>query len=250
MFEDLKPHIQDLRKRLMIAVGTLIVVFICCFNFWRDIFEVIKKPIEIAFDHQVQGMLIQTAPAEGIIVALKVSFFVALGLSIPVIFWQIWEFVAPGLYKHEKKLVLPFVFFGSLMFFTGVAFAYFLAFPYAIKYILMFGNDEFTANITAANYITFFTRFILGFGIAFELPVLAYFLAKIDIITDQTLKRNFKYAIVLIFIVAAIVTPPDVLSQILMAVPLIGLYGLSILIVGFVNPEKKVEDKEEGEEGS
>ncbi|CBG39373.1 twin-arginine translocase subunit TatC [Helicobacter mustelae] len=244
MFEDLKPHIQDLRKRLMIAVGTLIVVFIACFNFWREIFEYIKKPIEGAFDGQVQGMLIQTAPAEGIIVALKVSFFVALGLSIPVIFWQIWAFVAPGLYKHEKKIVLPFVFFGSLMFFCGVAFAYFLAFPYAIKYILMFGNDEFTANITAANYITFFTRFVLGFGIAFELPVLAFFLAKIDLITDQTLKRNFKYAIVGIFIIAAIITPPDVLSQVLMALPLIFLYGLSILIVAWVNPAPKDPQKE------
>lgn len=239
MFEDLKPHIQDLRKRLVISVGTLVVFFILCFSFWREVFEFIKKPLELAFEHQIQGMLIQTAPAEGIIVAMKVSFFAALGISIPVIFWQIWEFVAPGLYKHEKKVVLPFVFFGSSMFAIGVAFSYFVAFPYALKYILMFGNDEFVANITAANYVTFFTRFVLGFGIAFELPVLAFFLAKIDLITDKTLTKNFKYAVVLIFIVAAIVTPPDVLSQIFMALPLILLYGFSILIVKMVNPESK-----------
>ncbi len=243
MFEDLKPHIQDLRKRLIISVGTLIVLFIGCFSFWHEIFEYIKRPLELAFQGNVQGMLIQTAPAEGIIVAMKVSFFVALGISIPVIFWQIWEFVAPGLYKHEKKMVLPFVFFGSLMFAIGVAFAYFIAFPYALKYILLFGNEEFAANITAANYITFFTRFVLGFGIAFELPVLAFFLGKIGLITDATLSRNFKYAVVLIFIVAAIVTPPDVLSQIFMALPLLFLYGLSILIVRMVNPASK-EDEE------
>lgn len=250
MFEDLKPHIQDLRKRLMISVGTLLVLFICCFSFWREIFEYIKRPLELVYEGNVKGVLIQTAPAEGIIVAMKVSFFVALGVSIPVIFWQIWEFVAPGLYKHEKKAVLPFVFFGSLMFALGVAFAYFVAFPYAIKYILVFGNEEFVANITAANYVTFFTRFVLGFGIAFELPVLAFFLAKIGLITDQTLSRNFKYAVVLIFIVAAIITPPDVLSQILMALPLLLLYGFSILIVKVVNPAPKEEADEGDEEDS
>lgn len=241
MFEDLKPHIQDLRKRLIISVGTLVALFIICFGFWHEIFEYIKKPLEAAFSQEVQGMLIQTAPAEGIIVAMKVSFFAALGISIPIIFWQIWEFVAPGLYKQEKKVILPFVFFGSTMFAIGVLFAYFVAFPYALKYILLFGNEEFKANITAANYVTFFTRFVLGFGIAFELPVLAFFLAKIDLITDETLIRNFKYAIVLIFIVAAIVTPPDVLSQIFMALPLILLYGFSILIVKAVNPANKKE---------
>lgn len=245
MFEDLKPHIQDLRKRLIISVSTLLVVFVVCFSFWREIFEYIKHPIEIAFSGNVQGMLIQTSPAEGIIVAMKTSFFVALGICIPVIFWQAWEFIAPGLYKHEKKVVLPFVFFGSTMFFIGVAFSYFIAFPYAIKYILMFGNEEFMANITAANYLTFFTRFILGFGIAFELPVLAYFLAKIDLITDDTLKRNFKYAVVIIFIVAAIITPPDVLSQIFMALPLLVLYGFSILIVRYVNPAPKEQEEQE-----
>lgn len=244
MFEDLKPHIQDLRKRLIISVTTLLIVFVACFSFWREIFEYIKHPIEIAFSKNVQGMLIQTAPAEGIIVAMKTSFFVALGVCIPVIFWQAWEFIAPGLYKHEKKAVLPFVFFGSVMFFLGVAFAYFVAFPYAIKYILMFGNEEFMANITATNYLTFFTRFVLGFGVAFELPVLAYFLAKIDLITDETLTRNFRYAVVIIFIVAAIITPPDVLSQVLMALPLLLLYGFSVLIVKRVNPAKKEPEEE------
>lgn len=243
MLEDLKPHIQDLRKRLIISVSSLLIVFIVCFSFWRDIFEYIKHPIEAAFDGQVDGMLIQTAPAEGIMVAIKTSFFASLAICIPIIFWQAWEFIAPGLYKHEKRVVLPFVFFGSLMFFIGVVFAYFIAFPYAIKYILLFGNEEFRANITAVNYLTFFTRFVIGFGIAFELPVLAYFLAKIDLITDQTLKKNFKYAIVIIFIIAAIITPPDVLSQILMALPLLILYGFSILIVGLVNPASKL-DKE------
>lgn len=245
MFEDLKPHIQDLRKRLMISVATLLVAFITCFSlFWRDIFAWIKSPLEAAFDHQIKGMLVQIAPAEGIIVAMKVSFFAALAISIPVIFWQLWLFVAPGLYKNEKKVVLPFVIFGTIMFVIGAGFSYYVVFPFTIKYILVFGNEMFEANISASSYITFFTRLVLGFGIAFELPVLAYFLAKIGLITDETLKKYFKYAIVIIFILAAIITPPDVISQVFMALPLIGLYLLSIFIVKMVNPAPRSQDED------
>lgn len=247
MFEDLKPHIQDLRKRLMISVATLLVAFIICFSlFWRNIFEWIKSPLETAFNHQVKGMLVQIAPAEGIIVAMKVSFFAALVISIPVIFWQLWLFIAPGLYKNEKKVVLPFVFFGTIMFVIGACFSYYVVFPFTIKYILIFGNEMFEANISASSYITFFTRLILGFGVAFELPVLAYFLAKVGLITDVTLKRYFKYAIVIIFILAAIITPPDVISQVFMALPLIGLYLLSIFIAKIVNPASNEEEHEQG----
>ncbi|PAF50828.1 twin-arginine translocase subunit TatC [Helicobacter sp. 13S00477-4] len=246
MFEDLKPHIQDLRKRLMISVFTILIAFLICFSFWTDIFEWIKAPLSLAFDsHQVKGMLVQISPAEGVIVAMKVSFFAALVISIPVIFWQLWLFVAPGLYKNEKKVVLPFVFFGTLMFISGAVFAYYVVFPFTIKYILMFGNEMFEANISASNYVTFFTRLVIGFGVAFELPVLAYFLAKIGLITDDTLKRYFKYAIVIIFILAAIITPPDVISQVFMALPLIGLYLLSILITKIVNPAVKSKKEKE-----
>ncbi|PAF48140.1 twin arginine-targeting protein translocase TatC [Helicobacter sp. 12S02634-8] len=240
MFEDLKPHIQDLRKRLMISVATLLVAFLVCFSFWTHIFEWIKAPLNAAFSsQQVKGMLVQISPAEGVIVAMKVSFFAALAISVPVIFWQLWLFVAPGLYKNEKKVVLPFVFFGTFMFVIGAGFAYYVVFPFTIKYILMFGNEMFEANISASSYVTFFTRLVIGFGIAFELPVLAYFLAKIGLITDATLKHYFKYAIVIIFILAAIITPPDVISQVFMALPLIGLYLLSILIAKIVNPAPK-----------
>lgn len=249
MFEDLKPHIQDLRKRLMISVLTLLVAFLVCFSFWNHIFEWIKAPLGAAFDSkQVSGMLIQISPAEGVIAAMKVSFFAALLISMPIVFWQLWLFVAPGLYKNEKKVVLPFVFFGTFMFLGGAAFAYYVVFPFTIKYILMFGNEEFQANISVSSYITFFTRVVIGFGVAFELPVLAYFLAKIGLITDATLKHYFKYAIVIIFILAAIITPPDVISQVFMALPLICLYLLSILIAKIVNPAPKPEKEDEEDE--
>lgn len=239
MFEDLKPHIQDLRKRLIVSSLTLIIAFFLCFSFWEYIFEWIKLPLQEAFAGEVKGELVQLSPAEGVFTAMKVSFFASLTFSMPIIFWQLWLFIAPGLYKHEKMLIVPFVLFGTMMFLIGASFAYFVVFPFVIKYVLLFGNELFSANISAENYVTFFTYMILGFGIAFELPVLSYFLAKVKLITDATLIGFFKYAIVLIFIISAIITPPDILSQFLMAIPLIGLYGLSILIAKFINPHSQ-----------
>lgn len=247
MFEDLKPHIQDLRKRLIISALTLIVIFFVCFSFWQYIFEWIKLPLDQALQDGVKGNLVQLSPAEGVFTAMKVSFFASLVISLPVIFWQIWLFVAPGLYKHEKMIIIPFVLFASIMFAIGASFAYFVVFPFVIKYILMFGNEMFNAEISVEHYVTFFTRLILGFGVAFELPVLSYFLAKVGLITDATLKGFFKYAIVIIFTIAAVITPPDVLSQFFMAIPLIGLYGLSILIAKAVNPAPKENEENEDE---
>ncbi|GAA9572250.1 twin-arginine translocase subunit TatC [Helicobacter pylori] len=231
MFEDLKPHLQELRKRLMVSVGTILVAFLGCFHFWKSIFEFVKN--------SYKGTLIQLSPIEGVMVAAKISFSAAIVISMPIIFWQLWLFIAPGLYKNEKKVILPFVFFGSGMFLIGAAFSYYVVFPFIIEYLATFGSDVFAANISASSYVSFFTRLILGFGVAFELPVLAYFLAKVGLITDASLKAYFKYAIVVIFIVAAIITPPDVVSQIFMALPLVGLYGLSILIAKIINPAPK-----------
>ena len=130
MFEDLKPHIQDLRKRLIISVVCIVVAFIGCFAFWKPIFAFIKAPIERAFSDQVQGVLVQLVPLEGIFSAMSISFLVAFTLSTPVVFWQLWLFIAPGLYKNEKKIIVPFVLFGSAMFVLGALFAYYIIFPF------------------------------------------------------------------------------------------------------------------------
>ena len=209
MLEDLKPHIQDLRKRLIISIAVLFIAFIVCFLFWEHIFIFIKAPLDSVLGHDVRGKFIASGMIEGVFIAMKSALFAALVISMPIIFWQIWIFVAPGLYKNEKRVVIPFV---------------------------IFGNDQFEAYITAENYFTFFTRLVIGFGIAFELPVLCFFLGKVGLITDESLKNFFKYAVVLIFIIAALIAPPDVISQILLAIPLIGLYGISILVLKFVNP--------------
>ena len=243
------PHLQHLRKRLIISVAVLLLSFGVCFNFWGVIFDWVAAPINSALENEsIKAHLAALTILENVFVALKVAFFAALVVSMPIIFWQFWLFVAPGLYKHEKKIVLPFVAFASVMFACGVGFAYYIVLPVVIENVLLFGSDKFEGSLSAENYVMFFTRLVVGFGIAFELPVLSYFLAKVGMITDKSLKNFFKYAVVIIFIIAAIITPPDVLSQIFLAIPLVGLYGFSILIARFVNPAHKESEQEPQED--
>jgi len=195
-----------------------------------------------------QGMVTTHQVGGAFFVALKVSFFAGILMALPVILWQLWLFIAPGLYDHEKKMVLPFVVGGSFMFFVGVLFAYYIVTPFGFQFLITFGSFLYTPLINIEDYVGFFTKIMLGFGIAFELPVIAYFLALLGLITDKTLKEFFKYAVVIIFLLAALLTPPDILTQLLMAGPLILLYGLSILIVRYVNPYKEDEDEKEDEE--
>jgi len=192
-------------------------------NFWGSITT-----------HQVGGAFF---------VALKVSFFAALLFALPIILWQLWLFVAPGLYENEKRMVVPFVVGGSVMFLLGVLFAYYIVTPFGFQFLITFGSFLYTPLINIEDYVGFFTKILLGFGIAFELPIVAAFLGILGLITDQTLIRFFKYAIVMIFILAALLTPPDILTQVLMAAPLIILYGASILILRFINPEQAQEDE-------
>jgi sec-independent protein translocase protein TatC len=195
-----------------------------------------------------EGMITTHQVGGAFFVALKVSFFAGILMALPVILWQLWLFIAPGLYDHEKKMVLPFVVGGSVMFLIGVLFAYYVVTPFGFQFLITFGSFLYTPLINIEDYVGFFTKIMLGFGIAFELPVIAYFLALLGLITDRTLKDYFKYAVVIIFFLAAILTPPDVLTQMLMAGPLILLYGLSILIVKWVNPEKPDDEEEDEDE--
>ena len=195
------------------------------------------------------GMITTHQVGGAFFVALKVSFFAGILMAMPVILWQLWLFIAPGLYDNEKRMVLPFVIGGSVMFLVGVLFAYYVVTPFGFQFLITFGSFLYTPLINIEDYVGFFTKILIGFGIAFELPVFAYFLALLGLITDQTLKEYFKYAIVIIFLLAAFLTPPDVLTQLLMAAPLILLYGLSILIVHYVNPYKSDENEEYDEKG-
>ncbi len=256
MFSELRPHLVELRKRLGLSVLSVFIAFIIAFVFHEAILAWITAPLNEALAEvahlskkAADGMVTTHQVGGAFFVALKVSFFAGLLGALPFILYQLWLFIAPGLYNNEKKMVLPFVIGGSTMFFVGVIFAYYIVTPFGFQFLITFGSFLYTPLINIEDYVGFFTKIMMGFGIAFELPVFAYFLALLGLVTDQTLKDFFKYAVLIIFVAAALLTPPDVLTQLLMAAPLILLYGVSILIVRVVNPHIKDED-EETEEAS
>ena len=238
MLEEIKPHIAELRKRLLISILSLGVGFCICFYFSEYLLNWIIAPLIDILPKGSKPVFVQVG--EAFITTLKVSFFGGLILAIPIIFWQLWLFIAPGLYANEKKLIIPFVVGGSLMFILGASFAYYVVFPYGLNYLINFGNSKNLVALPSIGFYTnFFAKIMIGFGISFELPVISFFLAKLDLITYKTLIQFFRFAMVLIFILAAFLTPPDISTQLLMAIPLIILYGVSIVIVYFTNPIKK-----------
>ncbi|MBT5933903.1 twin-arginine translocase subunit TatC [Sulfurimonas sp.] len=252
MFDELKPHLVELRKRLGISVLSLIVMFFAMFYFHEIILNWMVEPLNVALIevgkkslHAAEGMVTTSQVGGAFFVALKVSFFAAIIASLPIVLSQIWLFIAPGLYASEKKMIIPFVIGGTLMFLLGVLFAYYIVTPFGFDFLITFGSFKFTPLINIEDYVGFFTKILFGFGVAFELPVFAYFLALLGLVNDKQMSDFFKYAVVIIFIVAALLTPPDVLTQLLMAGPLIILYGFSILIVKAVNPYKEEEDDED-----
>ena len=252
MFDELRPHLVELRKRLAIFAASLIVMFFVMFFFHEPLLTWMVEPLNTALIevgkvsiHAANGMITTSQVGGAFFVALKVAFFAAIVGALPIILSQIWMFIAPGLYANEKKMVIPFVLGGTTMFITGVLFAYYVVTPFGFDFLITFGSFKFTPLINIEDYVGFFTKIMFGFGLAFQLPVFAYFLALLGLVNDKQMMAFFKYAIVIIFIVAALLTPPDVLTQLLMAGPLVILYGLSILIVKMVNP---AEDEEEDEE--
>lgn len=248
MFDEIKPHLVELRKRLGISMGVLLVAFFACFSFWEPILSVMIAPLEAVLPANSQ--VIFTKLQEPFFTALKVSFFAGFILSLPIIFWQFWLFVAPGLYDNEKKLVIPFVLFATLMFLSGSTFCYFIVIPLGFEFLVNFGSQLFQALPSIGEYVSFFTKLLFGFGLAFELPVLTFFFAKLGFVTDKSLIEFFRYAIIIIFVVSALLTPPDILTQFLMAGPLVVLYGISILVARAVNPEVDEDDEPEAAEES
>jgi len=240
MLEDLKPHLIELRKRLFISVACVIVMFFACFSFNEYIINILKEPV-IKVLPELSNQITFVELQEPLFTAIKVSFFTAFVLSLPVVFWQFWKFVAPGLYENEKKLVFPFVLFASIMFILGCLFCYFVVVPLAFKFLIDFGVDtqNFKPLISIGLYVGFFTKLMLAFGLAFEMPVITFFFAKLGLIDDAFLKRHFRVCVLIIFVFSAMMTPPDVISQFLMAGPLCILYGFSILIAKKVNSSEK-----------
>jgi sec-independent protein translocase protein TatC len=237
----LTEHLIELRKRLVrsfIAVG---IGFFACYYYKEWIFDIITRPLTQVLPKN--GYLIYTGLTEAFFVYMKLSFFASLIITCPFILYQIWKFISPGLLATEKKYVVPFVISSSVLFISGVLFGYFVALPPAFEFFVSFNNQYLQAMISFRDYISLFVTFLLGFGLSFELPVFIFFLAKMGIVNAKMLSKQRRYAILIIFIVAAILTPsPDALSQILMAIPLMFLYEVSIFIARFAQKEKKEQE--------
>jgi sec-independent protein translocase protein TatC len=229
----LLDHLIELRRRLLWSFAAIGVAFGVCLYFAKPIFAFLVQPLLKAG----QGRLIYTNIFEAFFVEVKVAFFAALMIAFPVISNQIWRFVAPGLYANEKKAFLPFLALTPLLFILGGALAYYVAMPVALHFLLSFQGDvggvQQTALPGVGNYLDFTTRFIFGFGVAFLLPVLLMLLERAGIVTRTQLKSGRRYAIVGAFVVAAVLTPPDVVSQLLLAIPLGLLYEVSLLAIWF-----------------
>ena len=237
MFKDIKPHLAELRKRLAISVSVIVVFAFIAFAFNQQIIAFAKAPLMgvVNGDPFIGGIGI-------FFTALKISIFTGFLFSLPVVFFQLWGFIAPGLYDNEKKYVVPFVTVSTFMFLLGAAFAYWVVIPLGFKFLWMFAGNLVNFLQTLDEYVGIFTKILFGFGVAFELPVVLFFLGVLGLITDKSLRDFFGYAVLIIFVFAALLTPPDVITQLLMAGPLILLYIISIFIVRIVNPYKEDND--------
>ena len=238
----LMEHLIELRKRLIWSFVALGVCFAICFYFASHIFAFLAQPLVDAFGGAGEGKLIYTKLYEAFFVEIRVAFFAAFFLAFPVIANQIWAFVAPGLYAKEKRAFLPFLVATPILFTMGGALAYYVVMPTAFSFFLGFegnlGGIEQEALPSIGEYLSLVMHFILAFGIAFLLPVLLMLMERAGLVTRDQLKRGRRYAILIAFVIAAVATPPDVLSQLLLAIPLIMLYELSIVAIWFTERKR------------
>jgi len=275
----LMEHLIEFRNRLVYSVVALVIAFILCYLVSEELFAFLVKPLVSAYGDDVEGRrMIFTGLHEAFFTYLKVAFFAGIFLAFPVIAAQLWIFVAPGLYKNEKRAFLPFLIATPILFFLGGALAYGMVMPLAWKFLLSFetgGGPSLYAQAFAAiagefpnfaaylptpaettalpiqsetrvsEYLSLSMQLIFAFGLCFQLPVLLTLLGRVGIVTSAGLKSKFKYAIVGTFILAAILTPPDPLSQIALAVPLVMLYGISIVTVGMIEKRREAQDAAE-----
>jgi sec-independent protein translocase protein TatC len=220
-------HLEELRRRLIvcfIAVGT---GFVLSYGFKEKLFQILTRPLIGVM--KTGDKLIFTGLPEAFFTYLKVAFLSGIILATPIIFYEFWMFVAPGLYDKEKRLMLPIVFLSTLFFLGGAFFGYFIVFPYGFKFFLGFASEIIRPLPSMREYLSFASKLLLAFGVVFELPLIITFLAKLGIVSVSFLKKNRKYAVLLFFVGAAILTPPDVVTQIMMALPLMVLYEISIV---------------------
>ena len=248
----LLDHLIELRQRLMISLGSVLILFFLCYYFSENLYGFLVQPLaQIMEETGRDRRLIFTALHEAFFTYIKVSFFTAIFLAFPFVAVQVWMFVAPGLYKHEKLAFLPFLIATPILFFSGGALVYYYVLPVAWEFFLGFesvgGPNTLPIQLEAKvnEYLSLVMQLIFAFGLCFELPVVLTLLGRVGIITSKGMAQKRKYAIVLAFIAAAILTPPDPISQIGLALPTILLYELSILSVWLIEKKRKVNESKD-----
>ena len=221
-------HLDELRVRLMHSLGALVVGTIICWGFHERIFHFLTQPLRNAYP---AVKFITTGPTEAFMMYVKMSFFVGIFLVAPYILYQVWAFIAPGLYSHEKAYAAPFIVAGSLFFLLGGGFGHYILFPTTFKFLYEFAGDDMQFLPKVDEYFAFYSWFLLGLGLVFQIPVVIFVLARIGLVTPGFLMRQFKFAVLASFVLSAIITPSaDVVNQTMLALPMIGLYLLGVLV--------------------
>ncbi len=240
----LTAHLTELRSRLFACVIALGIGFLLCYTLSDYIIAALQKPPNFLGPPLTVPLQI-IAPAEAFLTYLKVSFLCGLFLALPVILYQLWRFVVPGLLQHERKYTVPFIIGSTALFYLGGVLFYCIL-PLIVRFLLSFAGPDIKAQLSVGYYVGFCIRLMIAFGIVFQLPMVTTFLTQLGLLSSRGLIKNFRYAVVLTFIVAAILTPPDVISQTFMALPTLLLYGVSILVAKRI--EKRQAEAEEAED--
>ena len=240
----LTTHLEELRRKLIISGVSWLVAFLACYAYAEQLFDLIAGPVRLALPEGTS--LVFITATEPFFTYLKISALAALLVSMPVIFWQLWSFIAPGLYKNEKRYVLPFVLASTLCFATGAFFGYSFVFPMAFKVLIEFGtgSGDLNAMLSMGSYLSLSSKLLLAFGLVFELPVVIFFLARLGVVDHKMLARNRKFALLAAFLIGAVLTPPDVFSQTALAVPFVVLYEIGIIVARLFGKRRNPVDEE------
>jgi sec-independent protein translocase protein TatC len=232
-------HLEELRSRLIRAALALLVGTAACWTFREPIFHFLTEPLRTAYP----GIkFIYTAPTEAFMLYMKMAFFAGLFLAAPVVLYQIWAFIAPGLYAHEKVYAIPFIAFGTFFFVAGAAFGHYVLFPMTFRFLGEFASADMQFLPRVGEYYSFYSWFLLALGVVFQLPVLIFVLSRIGIVTPGFLLRKFKYAVLIAFVVSAVITPSaDMVTQSLLAGPMIGLYLLGVGVAWLFGRPRRAE---------